>query len=594
MNLPLPVTYGFRVLARLEPGVELAAARAEVATIGRRLAALEGRSDGTLRVVRLRDELVGDLRPVLLILGVAVAVLLLVTCTNTANLLLVQLVARHREIAVKSAVGATRAHLTRQLLVEGLLLSLLAAGVGAGVVAAGLRLLAALPPAQLAGVREVTIDGRVALFLVLVAAASGLLLAIGPARHGASTDVAAALRGLGGGATGRGGPLRVLVVAEIALTLVLLIGAALLVRSVLALMRHDLGFEPASVLTGKLVLTGPRYATARGQARFLEAVRREVGDLPQVRRASFTNSLPFETGALNLPLLVEGRAAPDPADWPTADCAMVSPGYFETLGIRRVRGRFFSSRDREGASAVVVLDEQTSRRLFGPQNPIGKRVQLFGTWREVVGVVGTVEMEGFRQEARPMAYVPSAQFPLPWPFHYLIVQTRGSPLRALPAVRSAITEVAPEQPLSSVGTLSGRVVQAMARERAVASLLGGFAAFCLALAVTGTYTVVTFSLQQRTREIGIRAALGANRRALFWLILREGAGLTGLGALAGLSAALIATGLLSSLLYGIEAADPTSFLLSTALVGAVTLGAALVPARRVLRLDLAEVLRAEV
>ncbi len=593
MNLPLPVTFGFRVLARLAPGVELRAARAEVVAVGRRLAALEGRGDVTFRTVSLRDELVGDQRPLLLILAVAVTVLLLVTCANTANLLLVQLVARQRELAVKSALGATRGRLVRQLLAEGLLLSLLAAGVGLGVAAVGLRLLAALPLAQAPAGAALVIDDRVLLFLVLVAMASGLLLAAGPAMRSARTDVATTLRGFGGGATRRGGPLRVLVVAEIALTLVLLVGAALLVRSVLALVRHDLGFEPANVLTGKLVLTGAGHATAGAQAAFLEAVVREVERLPEVRRAAVSNSLPFEEGGLHLPLAAEGSASADPADWPAADCVMVSPGYFDTLGIRLTRGRFLSRRDREGAPPVLVLDAGIARQLFGSRDPIGRRVQVFGTWREVVGVAGDVDMQGFREPARPLAYLPTGQFRLPWPFYYLLVKTRGSPLHALAGVRAAIARVDPDQPLSAVTTLAEQVAHATWRERAVAFLLVVFGAFCLALAVVGTYAVLTFSLQQRTREIGIRAALGASRAAQLGLVLRQAAQLAALGALAGLTTALIATRLLSSLLYGVGRADPVSFLVPTALVAVVTLSVALIPARRLLRLDVARVLRAE-
>lgn len=589
MNLPLPVSYGLRVLARLEPTASLPEAREEVAALGRHLLGPAGAAEVSLRTVSLQEDLIGGARPALLILFVAVGLLLVVTCVNTANLLLVHLVRRERELAMRGALGASPVMIAGQLLCEGLLLGLACSAAALLLAFVGLHTLPAVRFASALPPGSAVFDGRVALFVVVLGILSGALLAALPALHGARLDVAAALQG-----TGRNrrttGPLAALVTGEIALAVVLLIGAGLLVRSARILMGEDLGFDDKNVVAGKLVLTGQAYATVARQTAFLQSVVDRVGGLPGVRQAAFSNSLPFEAGGLTLAVAAEGTAAAQ-GELPFVDCVSISPEYFRVLGVPLSRGRGILPSDDAESPRVAVLDEAIAASLFGTRNPIGLRIQLFGQWRQVVGLVPQVQQQGFRRQHRAMAYLPSAQFPLPWPFYQLVIRAEGDARQVLPAVRSAVAEVGRDQPLSSVGLLSELVARATARERSLATALALVAACALVLAAFGVYAVMAFSLEQRSREIGIRAALGARPDDLVALVLAYGSRLALGGVLAGVLAALAATRFLRSLLYGVAPADPASFLAAALVAGTVALLAALTPLRRAMRLDLGQVLR---
>ncbi|HEX5757664.1 MAG TPA: ADOP family duplicated permease [Thermoanaerobaculia bacterium] len=591
MNLPLPVSYGLRVLARLEPTASLPQAREEVAALGRHLLGPAGEAEVSLRTVPLREDLIGEARPALLILLVAVGLLLVVTCVNTANLLLAHLVRRERELAVRGALGASPAMIAGQLLSEGLLLGLAGSATALLLAFVGLRALPAVASVGSQPLGVAQLDGPLMLLVVGLGILSGTFLAVLPALRGARLDLPAALQGTGSKSRTTG-PLAALVIGEIALALVLVIGAGLLVRSVRILMGEDLGFDDRNVVTGKLVLTGQTYATVARQTAFLQSLAERIGNLPGVRQAAFSSSLPFEPGGLTLAVAAEGTEAMQ-GELPSVDCVSISPDYFRALGVPLSRGRGILPSDGAASPRVAVLDDAIAKSLFGTRNPIGRRIQLFGQWRQVVGVVPQVQQQGFRRVHRAMAYLPSAQFPLPWPFYHLVIRTEGEPLEVLLAVRSAIAEVDRDQPLSSVGPLSELVARATARERSVATVLALVAACALVLAAFGVYAVMAFSLEQRSREIGIRAALGARSDHLVALILAYGGRIALGGVLVGVLAALAATRFLRSLLYGVAPTDPASFIAAALLAGTVALLAALTPLRRAMRLDLAQVLRAE-
>jgi putative ABC transport system permease protein len=578
------------VVGRLAPGATLDGARAEVQGVARRLAveSPETNQGWSADAVSLDQALVGRVRPALLVLLGSVGMILLIACANVGNLLLARAAARGREMSVRAALGAGRGRLVRQLLVESLVLALLGGAAGVGVAAWGVRLVVAAAAGSVPRAAEVTVDGRVLLFTFAVAALAGVLFGLAPALHTARGDLHAGLKegGRGGSSGVRARRVRAgLVVAEVALSMVLLAGAGLLLRSFARLVSTDPGFRTEQVLTASLNLPRGRYADSIAQLAFLRAARERIGAIPGVRQVAAVTTLPLWGPAMGVGIAIEGRPVARPEDLPSGGFDAVTPGYFEAMGIRLVRGRALAETDREGTPPVAVLSESLARRLFPGEDPIGKRIvptDAQRTTREVVGVVADVRHGSMGADPEPRLYV--SMYQTPGPRIFFAVRTAGDPAAVAVALRREVLSVDPSQP-AETRTMEEVVSRSVAGPRFGTMLLGGFAGVGLLLAAIGLYGVVSYSVATRTREIGIRMALGAGPRQVLAGVLRHGMGMAGLGLVLGLAAALAAARLLGSMLYGVSAADPAVFAVVPVLLAAVALLASWLPGLRATRVD---------
>jgi putative ABC transport system permease protein len=590
-----------RVVARLKPGVTLAQAEAEVRTIARRL---EGQfpDDNAKRSARLepmRDAIVGKARPTLLVLFGAVGLVLLISCTNVANLFLARAVARGREVAVRTALGANRGQLVRYFLSESLLLALLGGVGGLALAFGGVPLLVAAAPRTIPRLAEIGIDRVVLVFLLLVSTLTGLAFGIVPAlrlsRAGAAGTLAETTRSVTSGHAHRRFR-QLLVVAEVALAVVLVIGAALLIKSFWRLQRVDPGFDPRNLLTVQLQLPTSRYSERRQVRAFLDELRRRVQAAPGVRSAAIALEHPLSAG-WTTSFTLHDRPAPPRGEEPEARMRPVTPGYFRTVGVPLLAGRDIGERDAVDAPGVVVVNEAFVRRHFPRENPIGKRIDRVPWWPEmptsleIVGVVGNERFLGLQQEPDPATYFAVSQFP--FNEMYLIVRTTGDPAAFTPTVRRIVWELDRDLPLDNVQTMEQILNESIAATRFNASLVSLFAVIALLLATIGIYGVLSYTVAQRTGEIGIRMALGAERGVVRRLVVRQGMTLALLGVGAGLVTALVATRLLSTLLFDVSATDPMVFAAVALLLSSVAFLAAYLPARRASHIDPMVALRAE-
>ena len=597
--LPLAVdssVHFVNVVTRLRPGVTPEQARRELDHIAATVTdprPMPGK--WVTRVVR-PDEMLGDgTRDALLLLLAAVGVVLLIACGNVANLLLVRAEGRRREVALRVALGATRGRLVRQLAAESLVLA--AAGGAAGLLVAswGVGLMRSLQPADLRLLDAVRLDPEVLAFAgalsLLTALAFGAVPAVAATRPDLTTalksDAAAAARGGGGGARAA------LVIAEIAMSVLLVVGAGLLVRSVASLQRRDVGFVPAGLLTVRLELPRARYTTDAARDAFYGQLLDAARALPGVRAAAVAFTIPPTGGMMFGELSIEGRTL-SPAER-TAPLAsnMVSPDYFRAMGIRVRAGRTFAPDGSE--ENVVVVGEGFARRYWPGESALGKRLRTgrTGPWRTVVGVVGDVADQGFAPgAARPQLYQPN-DFTFPFGQRLVLRASAGDPLALLPAVKQAVAAIDPRVPVRDAATVSALMVGSIARTRFNTALLIAFAALALVLSAVGLYGVVSHAVAQRTREIGIRVALGAEPAGVLGLVVRQGMRLTAAGLALGLGAALALTGLMASLVHGVAPRDPATFAAAALLIGGAALLASYVPARRATRIDAATALRAE-
>ncbi|HEX6737792.1 MAG TPA: ABC transporter permease, partial [Vicinamibacteria bacterium] len=595
-----------RVVGRLRPGLGVEQAGAEMQVQAAQLQRRDPTNNDRLglMLLPLRERVVGDVRAPLLVLFGAVVAVLLVACANVAALLLARGARRQRELAVRTALGASRARLVRQLLTEGLLLALLG-GLLAMITANGtLRLLVQAAPAGLPRAAEVGLDARVLAFTLLASLAAGLGAALLPALQTSRATPQAALKEAAAATTPPPARRRLrgaLVAGEVAVTLALAVTAGLFARSFAALRGVDPGFRPEGVLTAQLVLPPSKYATAeRILAAHAELVERAAA-LPGVAAAGASTHFPFQNRWRN-PIAVEGRPAAAPADLPLATISPVTPGYFQALGVGLRSGRTFTERDREGAPAVAVVDEVLARQVFGGEEAVGRRLKLGAAdgsnpWLEVVGVVRTVR-EDPQSPAIPELYLPFRQIPAEIvPFVAtgltLAVRTAGDPAPLGPALRAAVRAVDPDQPLFNVATLDEILSGSRADRRFQLALLGLFAAFALFLASLGLYGVVSQHAAERTRELGLRLALGAQRGDVLRLVLLQGLRPVALGIALGLLAAGGFSRLLARLLFGIGPTDPATFAGTALLLGLVAAVAAYLPARQAMRLDPLAALRHE-
>ena len=590
------------VLARLKPGVTLQQAQAEMDTVAAALARQypEANADRGVRLVPLQEQVVGGFRLALLVLLGAVVFVLLIASTNVANMLLARAASRQKEIAIRTALGAGRWRIVRQLLTESLLLALIGGTLGLLLALWGVDLLVALGPADLPRVKEIAIDGRVLLFTFAVALVVGVVFGLVPALQASKPELNETLKEGGRSATGgvRGRVRGLLVVAEMALSLVLLVGAGLLIKSFLRLQAVNPGFNPQHVLTMQLDLRGPNYQRGTPIIAFYDQLLDRIKAQPGVEAAAIRSSVPIaaDAGFARLSFAIEGRP-PDPANRFIAFYNAVSPDYFRTMQIPLVAGRVFDGHDVRQAQNVIVINETLARRYFAGENPIGKRMTLNDEnpqeedWATVVGIVkDTIPRE---LEAEPAAemYMPFAQQPETG--MALMIRTTGQPETVAAAVRREVLALDKNQPIYSVRTLPAVLSEAVATPRFRTSLLGVFAAVALLLAIVGIYGVMSYSVTQRTHEIGIRLALGAQTSDVLRLVVGHGMALALAGVALGLAASFALTRLMTSLLYEVSATDPAIFGGIALLLALVALSACYVPARRATKVDPMVALRYE-
>jgi predicted permease len=553
-------------------------------------------------VVPLQDEVVGGVRRPLVILTAAVGFVLLIACANAANLLLSRAVGRRREIAIRTALGARRGQIIRLLLTESVLLALGGGLLGMALASAGIRWIQTLQPADVPRLEHIAIGGGVQTFTVLLSLGTAMLFGLAPALDAAATDVRARLQNESRGASGaaiwsRGNHLRRLLAAgELALSVVLLIGAGLLIRSFAHLQSVPPGFEPSGVLTVEVATTGPKYPDAQRVIAAYTTLYDRLRALPGVTGAGGVNTLPLAEFFAWGPITVEGRVPPPGEKFVNADQRVASAGYFETMQIPLLRGRLFQADDHAKNPRVVIVDARMADELWPGVDPVGKRLK-FGDaesaspWETVVGVVGRVKQYGLDSDARMALYRPHTQSAAR--AIYLVVRTTTDPIGIAAAVRETIRSFDPDLPIAQLQAMDDRVDRSLARRRFSTTLLTLFAGAALALAAIGIYGVMAFLVSQGTREMGIRIALGATPRGILSLVLSHGLMVTSVGVAAGLVGAWALTRLMSSLLFGIQPRDPATFVVTGLGLAAVALLACYVPARRAARIDAIAALRAE-
>ena len=599
-------SHGFSVVARMKRGVTLAQAKADLDGVA---AVFKDQYPGnylrgfSVTLWPLRDEIVGDTgRPLLVLLG-AVGLVLLIACANVANLLLARGASRRKEIAVRTALGASRGRIVRQLLTESVLIA--ATGGAAGLVLArwGVDLLIGISPDSVPRLREVTIDLRVMLFTAGVSIATGVLFGLVPALRASRADINDTLKegGRSGAAVhGRSG--RALVVAEISLSLVLLVGAGLLLRSFARLSDVEPGFAASDLLTFRLSLQPARYTTfVKGDA-FYDDFFDRLRALPNVRSVTAINFLPFSGQGGSRSIFIEGREVERSGDRLDEQIRIVTDGYFAAMQIPLAAGREFTRHDTLSSMRVAVINESLARKHFPNENPIGKRIAFSTTdpkWYEIVGICRDVKHRGLDSAVRAELYVPFRQplFDRPydnWTVQPMYVAIRAAdPLAFATTMRGILERIDRDQPISDVRTMEERIGRSLAGRRLNTVLLATFAALALALAAIGIYGIVAYSVTERTREIGVRLALGAQRRDVIAMVLALGMTPTAIGTVLGVTAALGLTRLMSSLLFGVSAVDPTTFLVIPAVLIAVAFIASYVPARRATKVDPLQSLRSE-
>ena len=596
-----------RVFARLKRGQSLAAARQEVGAI---TGALEREFPGTnreVRVVPLQEKVVGDVRPILLVLVGAVALVLLLACANVANMLLARSSARRREMALRAAIGASRGRTLRQLLTESLVLAAAGGVAGVGLGIAALRLLVALAPPETPRLEDVRLDPAILLVTLSASVLTGLVFGLAPALQGSATRLQDSLKECGSAGTGRetGWLRRTLVAAEVAIALVLLVGAGLMVRSLLALQAIDPGFDPRGVVAMEVSVAGTAQAEQGRRLVLYPQILERLRALPGVRAAGAINHLPIAGDIWGFPYRIEGRPAPRPGESPVATYRAVLPGYFDAMRLPILRGRDIAATDGPSAPGVVLVNEYLAKRVWPGEDPIGKRIDLDGSeespaWVTVVGVVKNAVREEWSDPPEDEVYLAALQrralMESPHTqeayLTFVVRADEGGDAGALaPSLRAAVAGIDRSLPVSEVQTMEHVVSVANARPRFQALLLGIFAAVAAALAAAGIYGVMSYVVSRRTREIGVRMALGAGASEVLRLVVGEAMGVAAAGAAAGLAGALLLTRLMRSVLYGVRPGDPTTYAAVAALLLAIACAASYVPARRAARIDPVEALR---
>ena len=588
--------------ARLKPGVGEAVARTEMSALAEQIK--RDVPDGfppnwTLKVSTLNEQATGNIRGALFVLLGAVGFVLLIACANVANLLLSRAAVRRKEIAVRAALGAHRSRLLRQLLTEAVVLGLSGGVVGLLVSYWGVRAIAGLDPRNVPFAADVRIDATVLLFTLAIALLTGVIFGAVPALQSSRANVQDTLRSETRGSTsGRSTHVirSSLVVTEVALALTLLVGAGLLIKSFSRISAVDPGFQSGNLLTFSITLPRAKYPSDTARIAFYDRVLAEFKTLPGVSSVGATSVLPFGGGWSTSSFDIEGYQVPDNTPGPWGDIRSVSPDFAVTLGIPQQRGRFINDADRPGAPPVVVIDEELARRYFPNANPIGRRITFNRgapqtTWITIIGVVGHAAHEGLDAEKRIQVYFPFRQSGA-GNLNFAL-RTPGDPTALISSVRTAVRRVDPEQPISTVATMDELVEASLGPRRLNMTLLALFGALAIVLASLGIYGVNSQLVTQRRRELGVRIALGASTSEVMRLVLGHGMALTGIGVLAGSAGAYGLTRLIRAQLYGVNAADPVTFVAVALLLSTIAFIACALPAWRATRLDPLRVLREE-
>jgi putative ABC transport system permease protein len=585
-------------IARLNSGVTIAQAQSEMDVIAGNLARIfpQTHTDVGFGLVSLHESLVSNFKRALFVLWAAVLFVLLIACVNVANLLLARTAERERELAVRAALGAGRVRLLRQLLTESTVLSLCGGALGALLSVWGIQALKLLDPdgpGAIARLDEARMDWRVLGFTLGVSCLTGALFGLAPALQISKTDLQGMLKEGGRGfASTRGLRLRqLLMIAEVALSLVLLVGGGLLLRSFVRLQQVDLGFNPERLLTLRVEMSVSQAQELANITNFYQQVIERVQSLPGVQMASVATAAPIATPGKGNSLVIEDKPDPPPGQSMSANNRVVSPDYFQTMGIPLLRGRLFSAQDNTQTPFAVVINQALARAYWGDEDPVGKRIKLINRqsslpWMTVVGVVGSIRQKGLNQDPYPEFYTPFTQEHQIWARpSLLLIRATGDPLKLVAAVKNCIWSVNKDQTIAAVQTMDEIVAHSLAPNRFNLWLLGAFAALALLLACVGIYGVISYAVSQRTREIGIRMALGAEPRTVLRLVVRQGMSLALIGVAAGLVAALALTRVMKELLFSVSPTDPATFALIALLLVVVAFIASYIPAQRATKVD---------
>jgi putative ABC transport system permease protein len=590
------------VVGRLAPNSSLAQARAEMDAIGHRIERLDPVHNTNVGITTtpLLADIIGDVQKPLFVLLGAVAFVLLIACANVGGLMLGRLAARDGELAVRTALGASRGRIARQILTESFLIAALGGLLGILLAVVGVKALVALAPAELPRLDAIRLDAPVLAFTFVVTTLTALLFGAVPARQGSTTDLHGRLRSAGRSALGSAASARarrLLVVAEIALAIVLLTGAGLLLRSFAQIRQVDPGFRPEGVSTFAIALPATRYATSQSQLQFTTQLLDGIRHAPGVSAAAASFNLPLSGARFGFTFVVRGRAPADPRNEPRAQARVASAEYFAAMGIPLVRGRAFTNADRADAPQALVISAEVARRYFPNEDPIGKYIETgwvhesrkFGG--EVIGIVGDVRQDALDRGLTPHIYMSYDQWPLDE--YDVVVRSTASEGRVLTATRSVLKQLDADVPMNGARSLDDIVMASLGARRFYLMLLAMFAAVAMALALAGIYGVIAYGVQQRRREIGIRLALGASRERVLAMVLKDGLRLAAIGAVLGVLTALPLTRLLNALVFAVGTRDPLTLVAVPSLLIVAAAVACLVPARSASRLDPVEAIRAD-
>ncbi|MBS1807007.1 MAG: ABC transporter permease [Acidobacteria bacterium] len=583
------------VIGRLNPGTTITQAQAELDTIATNLRTqyMQGadRTNWGLTTQAFSEMVVGDMRQPLLVLLAAVGLVLLIACANVANLLLARAADRQKEITIRSALGANRWRVIRQLLTESIVLSLVGGMLGLALAAIGVRVLVKLNEAQIPRANEIGLDWRVLTFTLGVSLLTGILFGLVPALQISKTNLAETLKegGRSGSNIARGWVRGTLVVMEMALALMLLIGAGLLIRSFWQLQKVNPGFDPQNLLTMNISLPQNKYKEAPQRAQFYQQALQQIRALPGVEAAGAVSILPMSGNNSSGSFSIEGRQVPQNQSMPHGDRWAATTNYFSTMKIPLIRGRYFEERDTAEVTGVAIIDETMARKYWPDEDPLGKRIaferddQGNPKWREIVGIVGHAKHRNLEGDSRVQYYLPHAQ--MPQGSMFLTIRVKGEPTTVTGAVRGVIHSLDKDLPIFRVTVMEQLVADSMAQRRFAMTLLVIFAGVALVLAAVGLYGVMSYTVTQRSHEIGIRMALGAQRSDVVKMVVRQGMMLASIGVLGGLAFAFALTRLMANLLFGVKASDPITFAVIAASLALIALIACFIPARRATKVD---------
>ena len=593
-----------KVVARLKPGVTIAQAQADMNAVMRRIAldhpgeTMEGKLGAI--VLPMREQMVGNARGSLIVLLVAVAFVLLIACANVAGLLLARAVGRRREIALRVALGAGRGRVVRQLLTESLLLSAVAGVLGSLLAYWSFTFLQRLVPEEMALATPLNLDTRILAFTLLISIVTGIIFGLVPALQAANIDLNDALKQSSTHTTSTGRLRSAMIVFEVALSLVLLVGAGLLIQTLFQLFRQYSVLEPEKVLTMRTILPREKYREPQQRDNFYRQVLQRVEHLPGVVSAGYTTSIPLSWKGGTSGFYPEGVTAPLPGMAYDANHRQVSAGYLQTMNVPLRAGRYFESSDNAQAMPVAIINETMARQYWPGESALGRRFKLGDPeetdvpWVQIVGIVADIRQMGLDEPVKAEMYFPYQQGQSIWYVpRDLVIRTNADTTGLVSSVRQVIREVDPDQPVSNIATMAEVLGTEAAQRRMGMIMLVGFAALALLLASLGIYGVLAYFVTQHTSEIGVRQALGATPRNILFLVLKKGMGLTLAGVVIGLIGSFVLTRLMSSLLFGVKASDPLTFVTVPLVLALVALLACLIPARRATRIDPLVALRYE-